>query len=737
MSQFIKRLGIRAPDTKTTGLLKAEFDPAFYLEKNPDVARAGRDPLDHYLEFGAAEFRNPNPAFSTEFYASQYADRIPDGMHPFVHYVRHGKAEGLSPNRTHATDTERRLVEPYFDRAFYLGQNPDVAESLQDPLAHFLVCGHSEGRDPSATFSLHWYRAQYMSEKPSSDNPFLHLVRHGQEAVYPAKLTLTEQELEKISNAFDADFYRTSYLAEKSSGIDPLRHFLTIGWLLGHDPNKSFSTTYYAKIYRHAIKTGLNPFVHYWTRGKRSGFSGYHHLSAGQDTPKVRSFFDRDFYLATYHDVRGMGHDPFQHYMVTGWKEGKDPNAHFSSIFYSRGYPDVAESGLHPLVHYARHGDARETRWSRPHLPIAPGIEHFSETQIAARQQDMGFPLPLETSKRIAVIVVPEHNEMSGGIFSIFSIANRLRKTKSQHGYDVVLMTNPNPTNHTYCRQTNFRNQEDIFRFEQIIYCKEAEEIYLHIPEYATEGFLSRCSEQALRYLLSRKKLYINILNQNIELMPEAKDYADLRRAADELTQSVAHHAYFSQEHADRYQVPTLLLPAYTDLKEYTPTQAAEKEDIIIYSFDDAWYKAEAIKKIRAAFPTYRMIEIRGITFDHYMDLATRCRFSISFGEGFDGYVAQPVYQGGIGFTVYREEFFPSKEFLQFPNFFSDPQALLDNLVPLMLSLSTDHAGHDLLNRSLVAEYDKLYSVSDYFEKIKKLAKREFEIFPSQPRGTA
>jgi hypothetical protein len=37
------------------------FDPALYLEANPDVAMAGVDPVLHYVEFGKAENRRIRP----------------------------------------------------------------------------------------------------------------------------------------------------------------------------------------------------------------------------------------------------------------------------------------------------------------------------------------------------------------------------------------------------------------------------------------------------------------------------------------------------------------------------------------------------------------------------------------------------------------------------------------------------------------------------------------------------
>jgi hypothetical protein len=43
------------------------FDTAWYLAANPDVAAAGVDPLQHYIDYGAAEGRDPNPLFDSEW----------------------------------------------------------------------------------------------------------------------------------------------------------------------------------------------------------------------------------------------------------------------------------------------------------------------------------------------------------------------------------------------------------------------------------------------------------------------------------------------------------------------------------------------------------------------------------------------------------------------------------------------------------------------------------------------
>ncbi|MCJ2134473.1 hypothetical protein MKK69_10480 [Methylobacterium sp. J-026] len=707
-------------------LVKKNFDPYFYLIKNPDVKKSGLDPFTHFLQNGASELRDPNSGFSTAAHMKAHKDAIPDGMHPFVYYLTALRGETTIDD----LKSQVKEIEHYFDRDFYLGQNSDVSQADFGPEEHYLLHGQAEGRDPSASFATRWYRAQYMVGEPAALNPMLHLIRYGMDRVYPARLVVSDEELVALEAGFDADFYRRSYLDPSETSIEPIRHYLTIGWLLGFDPNPNFSTWFYLKIYRSRLKVGTNPFVHYMLQGKQENYVSSHRLSEAERLPELFEAFDPDFYLRCHPEIRTVGLDPFEHYMLIGWKDGWDPNAEFSTIFYARAYADVTESGLAPFLHYVKHGQQRVAKSRRPYLEVAPGIDRFSTDQIFARYQDMTFPLHLETTKRLIVMVVPQHDAMSGGIFSMFSIAKTLRSLKREHGYDVVVMTAPNLEGATYARQTNFRNDENVFRFDQLTYCQGVEELYIHIPEYTAPGFIDRYSGDVIRYLSSRKRLYINLLNQNIELMPDASTFVALRRFADELSQSVAHHAYFNQAEADRRNLPTLLLPAYTDLRGYRKIPAKHKSELMIYSLDDAIYKTSCLKRVREAFPHCQLIEVRGMPFDHYMELATRCRFSISFGEGFDGYVAQPIFQGGIGITIFRKEFFPSEDFLRFPNFFESAEALIDGIVPLMTRLGRDCAAYDRLNHALVAEYDKLYSLEDYERRVSMLAERKFEIFP-------
>lgn len=440
----------------------------------------------------------------------------------------------------------------------------------------------------------------------------------------------------------------------------------------------------------------------------------------------LRREFDSDYYLRTYLDVHSAGIDPFTHFMEYGWKEGRNPRPDFDSLAYLRSHIDVALAGMNPFRHYIEYGRAEGRKVPRASDTVQPTPLHLAKHIV----QDDTFPLQAERHDKIMVILIPEHNEMSGGIYSFFSIARAAYLLRHKHDYIVLLMTRPNRLHETYLHQRNFRNSETVFRFEQIVRCREATTIYLHIPEYAAPTFVDLLEPETLDYLRARKHLYINILNQKVDIMPERHELEDIRALAHELTQSVAHHAYFGQSFADRYATPLLLLPAYTDLSPYEPLPAEEKQNLIIYSPDEAPWKQRMLETLAAGLPDYELREIRNINFDTFMDLATRCRFSITFGEGFDGYLAQPIYQGGVGFAVYNKEFFPSDELLSFYNIFASEEEILSDLVGRIRAMEADLDLYRRTNEKMIAIYNSLYSRVDYLKRIEMLLNRQFELEP-------
>ena len=58
----------------------------------------------------------------------------------------------------------------------------------------------------------------------------------------------------------------------------------------------------------------------------------------------------------TYPDVANAGVNPLAHYEQFGWKEGRDPSAHFDTTGYLAANPDVAAAHVNPLDHYLTNG---------------------------------------------------------------------------------------------------------------------------------------------------------------------------------------------------------------------------------------------------------------------------------------------------------------------------------------------------------------------------------------------
>jgi len=88
--------------TKDLALKSALFDQEWYLTRNPDVAQAGVDPMEHYLLSGGLEGRDPSSRFDSRWYLTRNPDVAKAGMNPLIHYLGWGKAEGrlLRPSQT-------------------------------------------------------------------------------------------------------------------------------------------------------------------------------------------------------------------------------------------------------------------------------------------------------------------------------------------------------------------------------------------------------------------------------------------------------------------------------------------------------------------------------------------------------------------------------------------------------------------------------------------------------------
>jgi len=75
--------------------------------------------------------------------------------------------------------------------------------------------------------------------------------------------------------------------------------------------------------------------------------------------------FDADYYLEQYPDVAQSGMHPLVHYALYGFSEQRNPSEYFDSNYYLQNNPDVDKTGINPLLHFC------EVGWKELRKPCA------------------------------------------------------------------------------------------------------------------------------------------------------------------------------------------------------------------------------------------------------------------------------------------------------------------------------------------------------------------------------
>lgn len=229
------------------------------------------------------------------------------------------------------------------DQAWYLAGNSDVAKAGMSPLAHYLVTGGREGRDPGPLFHNAWYgRENAVELAATSLTPLEHYVRVG------ASRGLSPHP------AFDA----AHYLAQApvlEPGDTPLAHYLRDGWRSNLSPHPLFDPAWYLQQAPEAA--GQPPLAHYLSAGWKAGRAPH-------------PLFDPRWYLEQNPGVAEAGFEPLTHFLANGGYEGASPSPWFDLPAYVEARGDDLPKGVHPLIDYLR-GGAWAVAEARPGFPTA------------------------------------------------------------------------------------------------------------------------------------------------------------------------------------------------------------------------------------------------------------------------------------------------------------------------------------------------------------------------------
>lgn len=220
---------------------------------------------------------------------------------------------------------------------------------------------------------------------------------------------VSDRDVKLCTKAFDKSFYRRVNPDVVLFADAPIHHYLSVGWREGRDPSPAFSTRRYLARHDDVRRSGINPFVHYLRWGYKEGrvaersdqadrkhgsSRGYAPTRAtGSAVQKLRSirgpaelrrlpsesraqqrqvliedgYFNESYYRHIYSDVANSNLDPFEHYLHSGAREGRNPSPVFDTNYYRAMNPDLGPKE-NPLIHYAANGGVLSGRYCHPYL---------------------------------------------------------------------------------------------------------------------------------------------------------------------------------------------------------------------------------------------------------------------------------------------------------------------------------------------------------------------------------
>ena len=309
-------------------------------------------------------------------------------------------------------------------------------------------------------------------------------------------------------------------------------------------------------------------------------------------------------------------------------------------------------------------------------------LAYFSRFLFSIPEQKM-LAKRINNKKRLIIHFIDARDIISGGMLSINRLIEKSKSVEVISDYELVLsglpLYNP-PVKFTY-----FQEVIPQIKFSWIVKYCHPDEVIIHLPEVLSQTFYENLSENEKAWLVKIPKLQINIMNQNIELMPERDVIRNqLGEITENITITTAHSTYATQQLSNKYSAPVHQLTPF--LPDFFNINFAQKEKVILISNDNSLYgstiitKDDIIGKLKNDLPTFKIVEINKLPLEDYKNLIAHSLFTISFGEGFDGYFIEPLLSNSLSFAVFNPFYFPS-EFKDSELIYESWDALYDNIV--------------------------------------------------------
>jgi len=257
-------------------------------------------------------------------------------------------------------------------------------------------------------------------------------------------------------------------------------------------------------------------------------------------------------------------------------------------------------------------------------------------------------------ARRLIVFLTPGYDGPSGGVMSIAAIYCETQALQKLHRSRVAMCTLPGEP--PLLKYTWFRNRNYLLDFEALLTrCSNLDFLLVHMPEYAVNQVSDWLGSHWSR-LKAIKEIHFNVLVQNIDLV-QGQDLTALKRFG-KVTCTTAHEAYSNAATREALGVSLHRLSCCNGPELYNPSGYANKKPMLMVSHDPHPLKEKVLLRIKEALPSLKIQVIQNLPYEDYCDVARSTKWSLTFGEGLDGYFSDPVFSGGVAFAVFNERYF-------------------------------------------------------------------------------
>ena len=306
-------------------------------------------------------------------------------------------------------------------------------------------------------------------------------------------------------------------------------------------------------------------------------------------------------------------------------------------------------------------------------------------------------------AKRLIVFLMPGYEYRSGGVLSIVRICEESAALSHLHQARVAQCIVPGDPR--LLRYTWFENRNYMLDLESVLKrCRRLDYLLLHIPEGAVNQVLDWLTSASPTLMRNIRDVHLNVMAQNIDLI-QGHNVTGLLRFG-KVTCTTAHEAYSNSATRAALGVPLHRLGVCNGPEYYSRSDYQDKEPLLIVSIDEHPLKAQVLGRIAQAFPELKIQVIQDLHYEDYRKLIRRAKWSLTFGEGLDGYFTEPVFSGAVAFAVFNDRYF-TPPFAKLETVYPSWEVLMEKIVADIRRLDEPTA----YNRCWQSAYDLMSEV--------------------------